>query len=371
MFERQNDLMRSSQQFMQAKGAIDHENIALKKNADNFINQIESLKEELQVKNGQIIELRTKQDLVNTIIENGTVKNDEEVRRLSEENILLRDRNGKMKEEYDQLDDQYKSALSQHEENKNVLENLLSAVKSKMNKKERERTSLVEINKYLNSIIQNQDQKNIELENKIDAMKRYKDAFKSSSSLQCKGCRKTFEAVLFSPHIKICPKLEQNGLNLQVVECNVIINENTQEMHYIYKTVISFAGDSWSESKTYKEFFKFHKKLTPIFPNDQLLTEYDFEKLDKQECTTGEEKQILSVKRLEFLQDYTDSLNKTYFCSGEYIKLIFDSNICDESSLTQTSSSVYLNIIRSKPAVLQPQNSDQKYGSNKYAESEL
>lgn len=159
MFERQSDLMRSSQQFIQAKDVMDHENVALKKNLDNLNKQIEKLKEELQIKNEQLVALKTKEDLVNTMIENGTAKNDEEVRRLGEENALLRDRIVRLKEDYELLDEQYKGAVSQHEENKNVLESLLTAVKSKMSKKERERTSLVEINKYLNSLIQTQDQK--------------------------------------------------------------------------------------------------------------------------------------------------------------------------------------------------------------------
>jgi chromosome segregation ATPase len=218
MFERQNDLMRSSQQFIQAKDVMDHENVALKKNLENTTNQLEKLKEELQFKNEQLVALKTKEDLVNTMIEKGTAKNDEEVRRLGEENALLKDRITRLREEYEQLDEQYKAAVSQHEENKNMLESLLTAVKSKMNRKERERTSLVEINKYLNSLIQTQDQKNIDLENKVDSMNRFKQMVKSASMLQCKGCMKSYQTALFTPHVKLCPKLEHNGLRLEVIE---------------------------------------------------------------------------------------------------------------------------------------------------------
>ena len=90
---------------------------------------------------------------------------------------------------------------------------------------------------------------------------------------------------------------------------------------------VSFAGDSWIENKTYKEYFKFHKKLINLFPNDTFLQDYDFEKLNKNDCDTGEEKKDLSEKRLYFLQEYTSDLNKAYFCSSEYLKLVFDSNI--------------------------------------------
>ena len=290
------------------------------------------------------------------MIEKGSVRNDEELKRLTEENTLLRDKNAKLKENYEEMVEKYKGATDQHEENKHVLENLLSAVKSKMNKKERERTSLVEINKHLSKFIRNQDQKNIELENKIDSMQRFKLSIKSSEALQCKGCRKTFKTTLFGAHVKLCPHLEHNGLNLNIQECNVITNENTGEMHYSYKMEVSFAGDFWTENKTYKEFYKFHKKFLNLFPNDEYAKEFEFEKLDKHECDSGEDKRYLSEKRLLFLQDYIDYLNKAYFCSSEYLKLIFDSNICDESSLTQQSSSVMLHIFRSKPSILQPQS---------------
>jgi chromosome segregation ATPase len=203
MFERQNDLMRSSQQFMQAKGAIDSENIVLKKNLENYQKQIEKLKEDLQAKNEQIVELKTKEELVSSMLEKGSMKNDEENRKITEENIILKDQNAKLKQEYDQLDEQYKAATSQHEENKNVLDSLLTAMKSKMNKKERERASLVEINKHLNGLIQKQDLKNIELENRIDSMQRFKQVVKSSKSVQCKGCLKTYQTTLFSAHVKM------------------------------------------------------------------------------------------------------------------------------------------------------------------------
>mmetsp|Transcript_19313 Transcript_19313/g.17130 ORF Transcript_19313/g.17130 Transcript_19313/m.17130 type:complete len:99 (+) Transcript_19313:273-569(+) len=98
-------------------------------------------------------------------------------------------------------------------------------------------------------------------------------------------------------------------------------------MHYIYKMRVSFAGDSWTENKTFKEFYKFHKKLMNLFPKDTFLHDYDFEKLDNYNNETGEQKRELSEKRLYYLQEYTGDLNKAYFCSSEYLKLVFDSNI--------------------------------------------
>ncbi|CAI2380294.1 unnamed protein product [Moneuplotes crassus] len=345
MLESHNNMVRSSQQFMEAKDNMANENIQLKRTVETLNKKLDEMKFKSK-----------EEDLVNNIIEKVSSKNDEENRKILQENTLLKDKISKIQEAYDTLDEQYRNACEQHEENKSVLENLLSAVKSKMNKKERERTSLVEINKHLNQFVRTQDQKNIELENKIDSMKRFKTSVKSSCALQCKGCKKTFETALFSAHASLCPLLEHNGLNLEVQECNVVTNQSTKEMHYVYKMMVSFAGDSWLENKTYKEFYKFHKKLLTLFPKDEFLGEFDFEKFDKYSSDTGDQKQHLSQQRLLFLQDYTRVLNKAYFCHSDYLKLVFDSNICDESSLTQQSSSAMLHIVRSKPAVTQPNN---------------
>jgi hypothetical protein len=58
------------------------------------------------------------------------------------------------------------------------------------------------------------------------------------------------------------------------------------------------------------------------------------------------------------LKEYMKDLSKVYYSSTEYLKLIFDWNICSEASLTQQTSTVLLNILKSKPAVLQPQSSN-------------
>ena len=223
MFERHNDLMRSSQQFIQAKDAIDHENVALKKNYENAIKTIEKLKEELQSKNELVIELKTKAELVEKIIENGNTKSEEEIKSLWKENSQLKEKNEAIKNEHNKIKEQYESILSQHEEDKNMFNSLLTTFKSKLNKKEREKSSLGEVNKYLNSLINNLDQKNIDLENSNDSMRRFKALVRNSSALKCKGCEKTYPTALFTPHVSLWPKLEQN-------ETNSCSKENNQDL---------------------------------------------------------------------------------------------------------------------------------------------
>lgn len=368
MFERQTELMRSSQQFIQAKDSADLENVALKKNLENANAQIEKLREEMQIKNEQIIELKTKEGLVNQMMEKGSLKNDEEIKRLNEENTLLRDKNANLKEEYEQLDEQHKASIAQHEENKNVLESLLSAVKSRMSKKEKDRVSVIEINKYLNSLIQKQDQKNIELENKLDSMTRFRQIVKSSKTIQCKGCGQSYMTSLFSPHVKLCPKLEHNGLNLQVLECNIYTNKTAEAPHYYYKIMVSFAGDTWIENKTFKDLYKFHKALLNLFPNDKFLSEYNFESLSKTDNLSGSQKEELSKNRLEFLKEYTHDISKSYYSSAEYLKLVFEMEICSEESMNRHSSTILYNILKTKPAVLQPQSTNHSLNRSKTGE---
>ena len=176
--------MRSSQQLIQVKDAFDHENVALKKNYDNANKTIEKLKEEIQSKNEQIIELKTKTELVDKIIENGNVKNEEEIKGLNLENTSLKAKITEVENEYNKLKEQYESLHNQNEEDKNMFSSLLTTFKSKLNKKEREKSSLGEVNKYLNSLINNLDQKNIDLENSIDSLRRFKALVRKSSALK-------------------------------------------------------------------------------------------------------------------------------------------------------------------------------------------
>lgn len=92
----------------------------------------------------------------------------------------------------------------------------------------------------------------------------------------------------------------------------------------MYKTLVSFAGDNWTESRSYKDFYRFHRHLIEKFPNDEFLAQYDFEALDKSHHLSGSEKKELSHKRLEFLKEYMKDLSKVYYSSTEYLKLIFD-----------------------------------------------
>jgi len=356
MFERQSDLMRSSQQFMMAKDNIDTENVAIKKNLENAQSQVEKLRSEMQMKNEQIVELKTKEELVNSILEKGTVKNDEEIKRLVEENTLLRDKNAKLKEEYDELHEKYKTAVNQHDENKGVLESLLAAVKSKMNKKERERSSLVEINKHLNTLMQKQDEKNIELENNVDVLRKYKQTVKSAHAVQCKGCMKTYPIALFSSHVKLWPKLEHNGLRLEVQEWYIDRENHDDDPKYFYKILVTFAGDIWTEKSTYRDFYKFHKVLKSAFQNEDFLSEYDFECLNKANDLSGSQKSELSEKRLEFLKQYSEDLNSFYCWNTEYVKIVFDCNIWKEESMNQQTSTMLLNILKSKPSASHPSN---------------
>jgi phosphomevalonate kinase len=141
-----------------------------------------------------------------------------------------------------------------------------------------------------------------------------------------------------------------------VIECQIHQERPDIDPRYKYKVVVNFAGDSWIEMRTYKEFYTFHKRLVETCPNDKFLHDYDFESLDKSSNLSGSQKEELSKRRLEFLQNYVEDLNKAYFCSSDYLKLIFSSGICNEDSMTNQSATVLLSILKSKPAVTQPQS---------------
>lgn len=206
------------------------------------------------------------------------------------------------------------------------MDSILSSLKSKINKKECERSSQFEINKYLKTLIQTQDEKNLDLENRIDSMIKFKQIVKSSSSIQWKGCHKVYITSLFTPHVKLCPKLDHNALKLQVVEYRLENEKDKANSHYVYVIEVNFAGTSWTVERRYKEFYELHKKLLEessktenMYDNEQqfsktynspsVLNEFDFQVLSKAVEMSQESIITLVKERLKFLQAYTDFIN--------------------------------------------------------------
>lgn len=111
MFEKQSELVRSSQQFFQARDNINHENVALKKNYENSLETIRTLREEVDQKSKEVIKLQTRESWVNEILEKGTVKSEQEIEKLQRQN-------DKLKNETMELSKKLQSSYTEIEDNK-------------------------------------------------------------------------------------------------------------------------------------------------------------------------------------------------------------------------------------------------------------
>jgi len=135
------------------------------------------------------------------------------------------------------------------------------ALQAKGQDRDREDSRVITANKNLTDSLRSLEQKNAEIQKKLQSAKLFQRAFRLASAMQCKFCSTFFDSNVFIDHIKKCNKDKPSNrphffsLPLSVSLGQTMIKEdgdNKPCTEYILE--VTFNSNTWKVSRKYKEF---------------------------------------------------------------------------------------------------------------------
>jgi hypothetical protein len=164
---------------------------------------------------------------------------------------------------------QMESLKAQLLENKSIQEALVNALQSQQPKQDK----APDANKHLLISLDKLEERNQQLESKIERLKRYQRMVKHASSLQCSLCGKYLNSTVFPAHLNIClrdsQKLTSESEQYNIVVSQTLIKEGDKP-YAEYIVSITYRGKSWNVARRYKTFCDLHSALRQHYPNIEL-----------------------------------------------------------------------------------------------------